>query len=354
MMAGTWRRSRPSRGSWWAGSRPLTSARVEIVAEAAQGFEGSPALARMLVHAAADGGADVVKFQLVYADELATPAYPYYGLFKQLEMPDADWRQVVADAGALGLRVAFDVFGLKSLDLALDLGASAVKIHASDFFNTALTASALARAPRVFLSTGGIAIEEVGDFLSDAGNNAARVTLMYGFQAEPTQTADNHLRRLRSLRERFRSLKLGFMDHADGDADEGGWLGLVALPFGVSVLEKHITVDRALRLEDHVSALGPTEFRVYVDRIRKAEEALGSSALDLTPGELAYRRRAVKVLVAARAIPGGSAIADADLQMLRTPTDQAREPMHRAAEAVGRRLSRTLATGEPVYREDLA
>ena len=63
---------------------------ITVIAEAAQGFEGDPFVARLLVKAAAAGHADMVKFQLVYADELATPEYAYYGLFKQLEMADQD------------------------------------------------------------------------------------------------------------------------------------------------------------------------------------------------------------------------------------------------------------------------
>ena len=120
---------------------------VEIIAEAAQGFEGSPALARLLVRAATAGGADAIKFQLVYADELATPAYAYYALFRQLEMASTDWAAVVKDAVDSGLRVAFDVFGPRSLDLALELGAAAVKIHASDF-STPPSSVRRWRAPR--------------------------------------------------------------------------------------------------------------------------------------------------------------------------------------------------------------
>jgi N,N'-diacetyllegionaminate synthase len=64
---------------------------VEIIAELAQGFEGKPEQARLLLKAAAAAGADAAKFQLVYADELATPDYKYYELFRSLEMDDAIW-----------------------------------------------------------------------------------------------------------------------------------------------------------------------------------------------------------------------------------------------------------------------
>jgi sialic acid synthase SpsE len=323
-----------------------------IVAEAAQGYEGEPSLAHMLVHAAADGGADLVKFQLVYADELATPAYQYYSLFKGLEMPDAVWQAVAETAAARGIGLAFDVFGPRSLDRALALGAAAVKIHATDFFNAALVSRALARASHVLLSAGGIHTDEIAQFVAAAGARADIVTLLYGFQAEPTPMADNNLARLRALRERFPTLRLGFMDHADGDADEAGWLGALALPFGVSVIEKHITVDRDWKLEDYVSALDPSSFRAYVKRIRAAEAALGSASLALNDAELAYRRRAVKVLVASRALEPGVELHDADLRPLRAPTDANRQPIHRAADAIGRKLARPVGSGEALYFED--
>ena len=58
---------------------------VEIIAEVAQGYEGNPTLAGLLARAAVRAGADAVKYQLVYADEIATPDYQYYDLFRRLE-----------------------------------------------------------------------------------------------------------------------------------------------------------------------------------------------------------------------------------------------------------------------------
>ena len=60
--------------------------KIEIVAELAQGFEGCAKQAKLLIKAAAKAGADAAKFQLVYADELATEDYEYYNLFSSLEM----------------------------------------------------------------------------------------------------------------------------------------------------------------------------------------------------------------------------------------------------------------------------
>lgn len=90
-----------------------------IVAEAAQGFEGDPGILRLLVCAAAKAGADAVKLQIVFADEVAVPGYAYYDLFRQLEMAGAEWRAIRDLARAEG----------KPLDLTARKRASAISLR---------------------------------------------------------------------------------------------------------------------------------------------------------------------------------------------------------------------------------
>lgn len=326
---------------------------IVIVAEAAQGFEGDATLARMLVRAAARARADQVKFQLVYADELAVASYQHYELFRTLEMSDSAWASVAQHARDEGIGIAFDVYGLRSLDLALSLGAQAVKIHATDFFNDRLMTAALERAPHVYLSAGGITVEEVESLLALLGASLERLTLLYGFQAEPTALADNHMTRLAALRQRLPGVRLGFMDHAAGDSDEASWLGVLAVPLASTVIEKHITLDPALRLEDWVSALGPAEFATYVRRIRAAELAMGERDLSLTPAESAYRRRAVKVVIATRTLTPTAPIESPDVTLLRAGVSSERRPVERIAEVIGRRVTGRIEAGQPIYEDQL-
>lgn len=324
---------------------------VEIIAEAAQGYEGNPTLARMLARAAGRAAADAVKFQLVIADELATPDYQYYALFRQLEMSLDDWRQVVEEARTAGVRVYFDVFGPASLDHARTLGADGVKIHSTDFFNVPLVWAALAAMPRVFISLGGIAPEEVEQLLAGCGARpGSQVCLMYGFQAEPTPVDANHLRRLGALRARFPGYRLGFMDHADGGTDDAGVLALLALPYGVDCIEKHLTLDRALRLEDFVSAVSPETFRLFVERVRRLEPALGLDSLELTEAERAYRRKAVKVVVANRPMRKGERLDAAALALKRVarPDETA---FHRLADVAGRILTADVKPNQQITGE---
>jgi len=328
--------------------------RVLVVAEAAQGFEGRPVQAQLLVRAAAAGRADVVKFQLVYADELAVSSYKYYDLFRTLEMSDDDWRSVAAEARLRNVGLAFDVYGLRSLALAFELGAVALKIHSTDFFNDTLVSAAIASGLDVWFSIGGISVDEVREFLQRHHPvRADQLTLLYGFQAEPTPTADNHLARLGTLRTAFPSIGLGFMDHAAAASDESAWLGLLALPFGVRVIEKHVTVGRGLELEDYVSALDAVDLGAYVARLRSAEEAIGMSVVDNTDGERAYRGRALKCVVAARDLATGVVIELADLDLKRAAARDT-APVHRLDHVVGRALRVAVAAGSPLCLEDLA
>lgn len=328
---------------------------VRIVAEAAQGFEGDPTAAKLLARAAAKSGADVVKFQLVYARELATPTYQYFSLFQQLEMPDEAWQVVAAEARTGNIALAFDVFGLESLALAQRLGAAFVKVHVTDFFNDALIDQALGMMPEVHFSAGGMTPDDIAAFLERRSPEARRrLTLLYGFQSEPTATVDNQLRRLTTLAARFPGLPLGFLDHADGAADEGGWLGVLAVALGARVIEKHITLDRALQMEDYVSALGSQDFAAYARRIRTAEEALGSGDVALRPAEQAYRGRAVKIAVAARAIAKGAVVSREDIALLRGVPEAGRQTIERVTAIEGRTAAQAIDAWQPFYPESLS
>jgi N,N'-diacetyllegionaminate synthase len=108
---------------------------LKIVAEIAQGYEGKPDLAMQLLEAAAAAGADAVKYQLIYGDEISTPGYQYYDLFKSLEMTDSVWEGLVQEAKKRKVELYLDIFGEKGLAKAERWGVDGVKIHSTDMLN---------------------------------------------------------------------------------------------------------------------------------------------------------------------------------------------------------------------------
>jgi N,N'-diacetyllegionaminate synthase len=330
------------------------SKKIKIIAEAAQGFEGDPLLARLLVRAAARAGADAVKFQLVYADEIATPEYKYYDLFRKLEMPAACWREVAGEAKKEGVGLYFDVFGKKSLRMALALGAEGLKIHATDFYHNELIKAVLNTGKHILMGLGGLGGKDLSSLLERHPSiKTTRVTMMHGFQAEPTPLGANNLRRLGALAALCQPAGIGFMDHSDGGKEDSLELSLLALPFGVSVVEKHITLDRELQLEDYVSALPPSCFKKFVKKIRKYEKALGSSAIEPGSDERMYRSKSAKIVVAARKLKKGSLLRNNDLKLLRVDKQETLPAILDPKEVLGSRVSRKIPRHHPIFKRFL-
>ncbi len=278
----------------------MDSDHIEIVAEAAQGYEGNPILTNLLTIGAIGSQADAVKFQLVFADELATPDYHFYPSFKQLEMPKEVWQKTVDKIHEAGKKVYFDVFGEKSLELAKELKADGIKLSTTEFYNKDLIQKVLqAGFQKIFISVGGIPIEDVKALIQrESLQPGKNICFMFGFQAEPTPLENNNLARLGALQKEFPGFEFGFMDHSLGTSEDAFNLALVAVGTGIRCIEKHITLDSHLKMEDSISALSPSKMSEFVRIIRKYENALGSASLQLTALEKEYRKKAGKVVVA--------------------------------------------------------
>jgi len=143
------------------------------------------------------------------------------------------------------------------------------------------------------------------------------------------------------------------MDHSDGGSDESEWLGVLALPYDVSVIEKHITLSRPLELEDSISALDAAAFRRYVTRIRTAEAAVGRNASAPSDVEKRYLSKALKVTVAAKAIRSGETIEAPSVSLKRAALDQARKPLHSIGSVTARRARRDFSPGDVIYEGDV-
>lgn len=323
---------------------------IEIIAEIAQGYEGKPEQAGQLAQAALEANADSVKFQLIIADELCIKEYPYYNLFKSLEMPFAVWEGLVKKVKDAGKNFYADIYGFESFRLAKELNVSGVKISTTDFYNEQLMAEAIQTFPRVFISIGGIEIPDIDDLVRKLkGKN--HVTLLYGFQAEPTFVEDNHLLRLRELKNRYPGVSFGFMDHTLGESEEAMVLPVLALGIGIDCLEKHITLDPLLKIEDYISALDPARFQKCVETLRRMEKALGSPELKLTHRETEYKNRAGKVVVAKKNIQAGTTLTADDITLKRISLDGSPDCFRKSSDVLGKTVLKTLFCDAPVTRD---
>lgn len=330
---------------------------IEIIAELAQGFEGRPEQARLLMKAAASAGADAAKYQLVYADELATPDYKYYDLFRSLEMPDEVWMGLAEYATELALQLQVDIFGSRSLQLAERIGASAVKLHGTDIANLGLLSEvARSSVPKVLLGAGGAWSGEIEQAV--AALQTKEVVVLLGFQGYPTPTETNQIGRVRLLVERLikshPNVTIGFADHASPDSPLRYALAAVAVGAGANVIEKHLTLGQVMKLEDHESALNPDQFLEFSQTLRGCAQALGSAsnAMDfgMSESEQAYRKMIRRHVVAGGDLKAGLVLSPSDLVLKRTSSNQI---MTDLAPVYGKNLKRDVLKNTPLAAADI-
>jgi len=330
---------------------------LKIVAELAQGFEGKLDQATLLMRAASKAGADAVKFQMVFADELATSDYQHYQLFKSLEMPDREWKSLADLAKILKIELQLDIFGSQSLELAQNIGVEAIKLHGTDIANIGLLKQVSdCNIKTVYLGAGGANFDELKLCLDVLSRK--QVVILIGFQGYPTQTEDNQISRvnllLTKLRGEHSNLLIGFADHADPESVMNYAIGATAIGAGATVIEKHLTLGRALMLEDHEAALNPDEFLTFSTIMRNCYAALGSTStnddFNMSIAEATYRKNIRRHVVAKKNLEEGRLINEDDVVLKRTSSNSV---ITNIGDVYKKVLKKLVAKDEPIKVDNL-
>jgi len=294
--------------------------KVEIIAEIANAHQGDPDAAVRLAETALTAGADAVKFQVYSANELLVTSHPRFEHFKQQSFSTDTWRRVLTHFTGKNQSVYCDIFGLQSLQTAVDCGVSRFKVHSSDLGNALLLEALSQIKGRILLGVGGSSVREIGRALKImlATGRSDRPVLMHGFQGYPTAIEDSCLMRLKFFQDIFGDrCDIGYADHVDGEDQFCMMLPLVALGMGAVVLEKHITFNRAAKGFDYYSSLNPDEFARFVEMVRRAERAIGEAPGEFAVSEKEYRRQVKKLWVTTRLLKAGHVLKPPDLVMKR-------------------------------------
>ena len=328
---------------------------VEIIAEVANAHQGEPEAARRIALHGVDAGADAVKFQIYFADELLVRAHPRYDHFdKQSFGPDV-WPDLIGAVKARGARVLCDVFGVRALQVANACDADGFKVHTSDLGNIPLLEAVAETGKPVYLSSGGSTATELATALRILGTDGgARRVLMHGYQSFPTPVGDSCLRRLDWLRENFGdTCEIGYQDHVDGDDPFAVHLPLMAVARGARVIEKHMTLDRAAKGVDYYSSLNPDEFQGFVQAVRTAETVLGEDPLAFAESEKIYRRGMKKFWVTTRDLPAGHVLGEDDLAAKRVAPGVGPANTVERSKLMGKKLLHDTAAEHPLCRADV-
>ncbi len=329
---------------------------IKIIAEIAQGFEGNLDQSKLLIKAAAKSGADSIKFQMVFADELATKDYQYFKLFHSLEMDKNKWEYLKKYSDKLGIDFLVDVFGTKSLNIAEDIGIKTIKIHGTDITNIGLLeAISNSSIKNVILGVGGSLWSEISVAINILQKKS--LTILCGFQGYPTRAEDNQINRMRVIKKKVSKIhsnfKMGFADHPN-EEEFFSTFGLTAIGAGATVIEKHLTIAKVMELEDFESALNPDEFSKFVSQIRIGEKALGSLVdsedFDMSSAEGEYREKVRRDVVAFKNIKKGERLSSKNIALKRTSE---KNTIKQIELVYGKTVNTSIKKNKPILKSNL-
>lgn len=332
--------------------------KVFVIAEAGVNHNGDLAQALALVDAAAEAGADAVKFQTFSAEKLVTSQAPTAAyqqaavgrrasqreMLSRLELSPADHRALIDRCRRRNIVFLSTPFDDASLDLLLSLDVPAIKIGSGDLTDLPLIRRAASSGRPLLLSTGMATLDEVRTALSAvgaAGNR--RVVLLHCVTAYPAPIEDANLNALRTLAGL--GAPVGYSDHTLGVE-----AALAAVALGAAVIEKHLTLDKNATGPDHRASLNPRELTRMIRQIRRVSKSLGDGVKRPRPSEEPLRRIARKSLVTTRPLPEG-AILQPDMLTRKRPGDGI-SPVD-FERVLGSRLRRPLPADTVIAWDDL-
>lgn len=287
-----------------------------IIAEAGVNHNGDLALARQLIDAAADAGADLVKFQTFNANRQVTRTAQkadyqakatdskesQHEMLRRLELSPEMHHELIAHCAARNIGFFSTGFDIESIDLLASLGQNCFKIPSGEITNLPYLRHVGRLGKAAILSTGMSIMGEIEaaiDVLEQAGTPRASITVLHCTTEYPTPMAEVNLRAMQSIHSAF-GVAVGYSDHTSGIE-----VAIAAVAMGAAIIEKHFTLDRTLPGPDHKASLEPDELKAMVAAIRNIEIALGDGIKRLTPSEARNKPIARKSLVASQPIKSG-------------------------------------------------
>jgi len=300
-----------------------------IVAEGACNHMCDMSLAYKMVDCAVEAGANALKFQTYRAERLVRAEATSYWQGKQISQLEyygkldkfvaKDYEAIFAYAQKQGIIAFSTPFDVESATMLDDLGMQLFKIASCDLPDIRLLRHIAKFGKPIILSTGGSIPEEVDRAIStllDAG--VTKLVVLACMLSYPTPNEHANLLRIRSLKDRYPHLIIGYSDHTEPDPNM--IIPSIAVTLGAKVVEKHYTLDRTLTGSGHSFSTNPEDLNLMVANIRLAESVLGDPALGVSKLEEAARTNARRSLVAERRIPKGEVV-DSSMVGLKRPGD---------------------------------
>ena len=298
--------------------------KVFIIAEAGVNHNGSTELAKKLIDAAVEAGADAVKFQTFKADKLVSKRAQkadyqkqttstdesQYEMIKKLELDENAHRFLISYCKDKEIMFLSTPFDHDSIDLLISFEMPIFKIPSGEITNLPYLRHIGSLGKELILSTGMASLDEVQDALEvliKAGTSKEKITVLHATTEYPCPMGEVNLRAMQTIKAAF-GVKVGYSDHTQGIE-----VPIAAVAMGATVIEKHFTLDCTMAGPDHKASIEPDELKAMVRAIRHIEQALGDGVKRPSESEQKNISIARKSILASRPIKMGETFSDNNL-----------------------------------------
>jgi sialic acid synthase len=329
-----------------------------VIAEIGHNHQGSLDQAKELFAEAARCGANAVKLQKrdntsLYTREFFNKPYenensygPTYGLHREaLEFGRAEYEELKAFTAELGVTFFATAFDFASANMLADIDMPAYKIASGDLTNTPLLRHVAEIGKPMIMSTGGGTLDDVRRAYETVVEINPQLALLQCTAGYPAEWSELDLRVIETYRQLFPDAVVGYSGHDNGIA-----MPVAAFVLGGRIVEKHFTLNRAMKGTDHRFSLEPVGLRKLVRDLRRTRVALGDGMKTPHPSEAEPITKMGKKIVAATTLPAGHVLRREDLA-LKSPGDGL--PPYELDAVIGRTLRHPLGEDAALMLEDL-
>ncbi|XP_067850970.1 N-acetylneuraminic acid synthase a [Heptranchias perlo] len=285
-----------------------------IIAEIGQNHQGCLETAKQMIRMAKECGVDCAKFQkseLEYKfnkralERLYTSKHSWgktYGDHKRyLEFSHEQYKELQKFAQEVGIFFTASGMDEVAVEFLHELNVPFFKVGSSDTNNIPYLEKAAKKNRPMVISSGMQSIEIMREVYNTVKPINSNFCFLQCTSAYPLEPEDANLHVITEYKKEFPDVPIGYSGHETGIA-----ISIAAVAMGAKVLERHVTMDKTWKGNDHQASLEPDELRELVRSIRTVEKAFGSSIKRMLPCEIACHSKLGKSIVAKVMIPAGT------------------------------------------------
>jgi N-acetylneuraminate synthase len=271
-----------------------------VIAEIGINHNGDLGIARQMIDAAVHAGVDAVKFQK-RTPEIATPPeqqkqmretpwgyITYLDYRYKVEFNEEQYCEIEKHCKSKGIAWMVSVWDEPSVDFMEKFDTPAYKIPSASLTDFGLIRKARATGKPVILSTGMSTMEQVRQGVKAAGEKD--LALMHCTSTYPCEPEELNLKMVETLRHEFANVPIGYSGHEVGLVPSA-----IAVALGACMVERHLTLDRAMWGSDQAASVEPGGFERLVKYIRVSEAALGDGVKKVYESELGSMKKLRRV-----------------------------------------------------------